>query len=482
MRIAYKDIVLRDMVASDVEDEIRWYTTEMAWAHWDAPWESLEEVRKFDEAACRRREAERLAQKKPEVRNALELESDGVHLGGVASYFIDEAFDWIPGKDVKQGQIVYRTLGLDICESSHWGRGVGTQALTAWCLYFLGNGETNLHLQTWSGNERMLRCARKLGFREVNREPALREVQGQHYDGLTLRLDETLFWRFLLWENCRELQLPSHTVQAILNAYDSRPAFYRQKGERAYDGDAPNFLICKRSPLERLVIWCCHMTRVRQRYQQKGIPYSVVRNTFSDIALRSRLYEEKQKKPGLSKEDTVWFRHIHDCQIFQLGALQYQLFHMVYLDKEGCGSDYMSFSAEQKQQLPPGSPVLNLHIPTGADLSPASVAWSLQEARAFFGRYFPDHGAKAIVCYSWLLYPDLRLILPECSNIASFAARFQILGQAQGAYASDAVRRIYGRRYARISDYSQSTTLQRNALGHFRFLGEACGIIMEKFS
>ena len=55
----------------------------------------------------------------------------------------------------------------------------------------------------------------------------------------------------------------------------------------------------------------------------------MILDTFSDVNLRAALYEAKTGKPGLSKDDVIWFRHIHGASIFRLGSLQFQLFEMV---------------------------------------------------------------------------------------------------------------------------------------------------------
>ena len=34
-------LILRDMRESDIEDYVRWFTTETEWGSWDAPWEPL---------------------------------------------------------------------------------------------------------------------------------------------------------------------------------------------------------------------------------------------------------------------------------------------------------------------------------------------------------------------------------------------------------------------------------------------------------
>lgn len=281
----------------------------------------------------------------------------------------------------------------------------------------------------------------------------------------------------ILEENLAFSRFPEEERFEICSCYALRESYYQCQAKRAYDGAEPDFPICVKSPLNRLVIWCCKLPEVRRKYQAMGIPEKVIQDTVGDIALRAAQYRKKNGVPGLSKEDVIWFRHLNNGEIFQIGGLQYQLFHMVYLDKEGCGEDYMQFSMEQKSSLPQGTPVLNVHIPVGADISPASIHASFSAVKQFFAEHFPDFGAKAFLCYSWLLYPGMLEILPEKSNIAAFASNFKLIGQVQDPYGSDAVKRIYGRRFPRRREYPQETRLQRNALGNFSKLGMACGVI-----
>ena len=39
MKIESDNIILRDMIESDIEDYVRWFTVEREWENWDAPWE-----------------------------------------------------------------------------------------------------------------------------------------------------------------------------------------------------------------------------------------------------------------------------------------------------------------------------------------------------------------------------------------------------------------------------------------------------------
>lgn len=196
MEIQYKNIVLRDMQERDIDDGIRWNTAQTQWALWDAPWEMEVELPKFDPAEFRENEIKRLSKPKEGFRWSFEVDTAaGVHIGSVNAYLIDENFEWVG--TVQPGQTVYNTLGIEISDDRFWGGGLGTQALAAYIRYHLENGHSDLCLQTWSGNERMVHVAKKLGFVECNREVGFRQVRGGTYDGLTFRLDEAVFNEYL---------------------------------------------------------------------------------------------------------------------------------------------------------------------------------------------------------------------------------------------------------------------------------------------
>ncbi len=198
MEIKFRDIRLRDMEERDIDDEIRWNTVETEWALWDAPWEMEVELPKFDPEAYRREAEKALREPKEPFRWEFELDTaQGVHIGSVNSYLIDENFAWIRRSQVKPGQKTYRALGIEINEHRFWNGGLGTQALTAFIQYHLDHGYRELCLQTWSGNVRMIRCAQHLGFVECHREAGNRKVRGETYDGLTFLLDIGQFYAFL---------------------------------------------------------------------------------------------------------------------------------------------------------------------------------------------------------------------------------------------------------------------------------------------
>lgn len=193
--IRYRSIILRDLIESDIGDWIRWETVDTEWMDWDGP--DLE-APPFVESEFREECEALLRQPRTGFRNFFELDTaDGKHIGMVTAGLTGENYQYLTRAEIEAGVKAYHTLGIVICESSQWSRGLGTQALTAFCRHFLNSGRTAIRLQTWSGNLRMVRCAEKIGFVEVNRIAGNRHIRGGVYDGLTFQLDLDRFRRFL---------------------------------------------------------------------------------------------------------------------------------------------------------------------------------------------------------------------------------------------------------------------------------------------
>ena len=245
--------------------------------------------------------------------------------------------------------------------------------------------------------------------------------------------------------------------------------------EKAYEGEGHDFPICCLHPLGRLAVIVWKLAEIRRKYEDYGIAAEIIRDTFSDIFLRQHLFYQETGKVGLSRADGIWLRHIASAQIFKLGVLQYQPTKMFYLENYENGSPFFVISDYQKAKLPAGTPVLNVHIQTGADLAVERVADSLQMAKDFFPRVFPETPFRAMVCYSWLLHSGLKDLLPPNSRILLFAENFEVISETGDK--KQAMERIFGRRYRRRANYPQQTSLQRNALRDPAKLGYALGII-----
>ena len=189
MKIVMNDVVLRDYLPSDVEDEVRWTNIDTAWFYADTPWMTMEPVDP-DEL---RADMMEIMSNMPEdaSRWRFEIEVDGRHIGMVSSYYLDENYEPTPWESIDQrrnaeGNHSIRALGIEICEMDCWGKGIGTKTLTALMDYYRSLGEHRFLLETWSGNDRMLGCAKKLGFTEAKRTKAAYVVNGKEYDALVL--------------------------------------------------------------------------------------------------------------------------------------------------------------------------------------------------------------------------------------------------------------------------------------------------------
>lgn len=189
MKITFDNITLRDYVLSDVEDEVRWTNVDTAWFYEDTPWMVMEKVDP-DEL---RADMIEIMGSMPEnaIRWRFEIEVDGRHIGLVSSCYLDNNFNNTPWDSIDQSKNApdnnsVREIGIEICEMSYWGKSIGTKALTALMEYYRSLGENRFVLQTWSGNLRMLGCAKKLGFYEVKRTKGAHIVDGKEYDALVL--------------------------------------------------------------------------------------------------------------------------------------------------------------------------------------------------------------------------------------------------------------------------------------------------------
>lgn len=243
----------------------------------------------------------------------------------------------------------------------------------------------------------------------------------------------------------------------------------------AYESDTRDFPICRLNPLGRLAVLIWKLAEIRRNYEALGVNPEIIADTFSDIALRQRLFFQHTGKVGLDRADCDWLRHLVNAQIFKLGVLQYQPTRMFYLETYENGSPFFVISEAQKARLLVGTPVLNVHIQAGADLEPVCVAESFQMARDFFTKVFPETHFRAMVCYSWLLHSGLQDLLPPGGRILRFAAHFEVVSETGDN--KQAVERIFGRFYRRKADFPQQTSLQRAAYRDLSKLGYSLGII-----
>lgn len=173
MIIEGKFIVLRDMTVADLAAYSEWLKPGHRWQDFDGPYyrDTEQSVRERYE----RRKSTVDSGVWTDPRNSMVIADARTSLliGEVNSYWRSKETNWL-------------CAGLDIFDESHWGKGIGAEALGLWTQYLFSARKeiVRLGLETWSGNIGMIRLALKLGFIEEARFRKARIVHGQYYDAV----------------------------------------------------------------------------------------------------------------------------------------------------------------------------------------------------------------------------------------------------------------------------------------------------------
>ncbi|MDI6739387.1 MAG: GNAT family N-acetyltransferase [Candidatus Edwardsbacteria bacterium] len=170
-RIEGKRVNLRTTMVKDLVDYKRWNHPGMPAWRFDGPWHGGN----LDNLIKRRRQFLQSGMLPPYI--FLEVETtDGVHIGWVNS-------------NIRTDDPDATEFGIDFPDDTHWGRGLGTEALTRWIDHlFRERNLSRIGFTTWSGNPRMIALGEKLGFSHEGRIRNSCLVEGKFYDRLEMGL------------------------------------------------------------------------------------------------------------------------------------------------------------------------------------------------------------------------------------------------------------------------------------------------------
>lgn len=143
-------------------------------------------------------------------------------------------------------------------------------------------------------------------------------------------------------------------------------------------------------------------------YEENNIGEDILTATLSDLPLWTTIWSNI--KGELYLGELNWLKYHLSGRIFRLGRLQFA-FGKIGFD-----------IPEHGVKL--GDNVIEIHIPRGGKLSPEECSKSLDIAKEFFAKHFPDYDYRCFTCHSWLLDETLKKYLPENSNILLFADMF----------------------------------------------------------
>jgi len=188
-----KNIILRYIKESDIEDYIKWTTVETEWRDWDSPWEwaRYRDINAYNKGFIEQQRFSVEAPPKRDWQIYRDLEIYTVterHIGWVKSYYMD-------------GDRGKTAVGIVIPSVSDRGKGYGESALGLYMTYLFNTKNAindtyteTLYVESWSGNTAMIRLAEKIGFVEVERKVNLHEIKGQRYDNITFSITKEHFF------------------------------------------------------------------------------------------------------------------------------------------------------------------------------------------------------------------------------------------------------------------------------------------------
>jgi hypothetical protein len=197
----------------------------------------------------------------------------------------------------------------------------------------------------------------------------------------------------------------------------------------------------------------------RAYHRERDIPADVSRRTLADLGRNIAINRRRFGGGGVPVPQ--WLIPHFRGELYQLGRLQYErarLGERTARALTATGLDAM-----------PETPSLNLHIPDfQGPLTPTACGRSLDLARVFFARHFPEEHHEVATCHSWLLDPQLKRYLSADSNIVRFQERFRVSHEDTEPADTEPVRFVFGHPDQPVESLPRGTSVERAVGDHLR--------------
>ncbi len=163
-----------------------------------------------------------------------------------------------------------------------------------------------------------------------------------------------------------------------------------------------------------LLVFMCMTKHLKAVYSERGLDLQIFKDSVLD--LKWKLEECKAVKGICGSFVSPWFCGFFNLTRFALGRLQFEIITT--------WQDYEKNGVKLERDK---SRVINVHIPrTGTPLDKESCDKAYAQAREFFKEQVGEN--CPFVCYSWLLYPENKNILPPHTNTYRFMSEYDIIG------------------------------------------------------
>ena len=158
---------------------------------------------------------------------------------------------------------------------------------------------------------------------------------------------------------------------------------------------------------------------LKEKYEEKKIPQGILIDTLKDIVVWNNIWSDI--KGELYLGECNWLKNHLSMKLFKLGRLQF------------CMGKALCHIPEK--DIKKGDNVIEVHIPETGPLLKSECEKSVEMAKAFFKKYFPEFEYKCFTCHSWLLDDSLKDLLNANSNILDFQSMFELVEKEE----SDAI-------------------------------------------
>ena len=167
MQITDDNLILRSATESDLKIVWQGVYQTPDWREFDAPYfaQQDESVDVFERGMFSRFVA---------GRDALLIELDGRVVSSVTSYWENQKTRWLE-------------VGITLYSSGTWGKSIGRRALKLWIDHLFQQHELErVGLSTWSGNPRMIACAKSLGLQVEGCLRKVRYFNDEYHDAIKM--------------------------------------------------------------------------------------------------------------------------------------------------------------------------------------------------------------------------------------------------------------------------------------------------------
>ena len=112
-----------------------------------------------------------------------------------------------------------------------------------------------------------------------------------------------------------------------------------------------------------------------------------------------------------------------------------------------------------------GDPVIRTHIPAFEPFTPEIVAASYRAALPILERCWPELQPRAVACKSWMMCPELKKLLPECSHLLAFQRPYTYFPSKGNI--SSAIGCVFHRSGTDYEALPEDSSLQRAMKAHY---------------